>query len=48
MGILEIVSNIIKNKFNAELIYSEKYLKAEKTHTNKMRLSIFIWINNIN
>ena len=28
--ILEKVSNIIKTKFNSELIYSKKYLKAEK------------------
>ena len=30
MEILKKVSNIIKNKFNSELIYSRKYLKAEK------------------
>ena len=30
MEILEKVSNIIKNKFNSDLIYSKKYLKAEK------------------
>ena len=30
MEILEKVSNIIKNKFNSELIYSKKYPKAEK------------------
>ena len=34
MQILEKVRNIIKNKFNKELIYCKKYLKAEKkTHT---------------
>ena len=31
--ILEKVSNIIKTKFNSELIYSKKYLKAEKKNT---------------
>ena len=30
MEILEKVRNIIKNKFNSELIYSGKYLKSEK------------------
>ena len=30
MEILEKVSNIIKNKFNSELISSKKYIKAEK------------------
>ena len=30
MEILEKVSNIIKNKFHSELIYSKKYLKAER------------------
>ena len=29
MKILEKVKNIIKNKFNRNLIYSEKYLKAK-------------------
>ena len=42
MGILEIVSNIIKNKFNAELIYSEKYLKAEKTHTQNEAFNLYM------
>ena len=35
MQILEKVRNIIKNKFNKELVYCKKYLKAEKTHTQK-------------
>ena len=35
MKILEKVRNIIKNKFNSKLIYSEKYLKAEKKKTAK-------------
>ena len=30
MEILEKVNNIIKNKFNSKLMYSKKYLKAEK------------------
>ena len=30
MEILEKVSHIIKTKFNSELIYCKKYLKAEK------------------
>ena len=33
--ILEKVRDIIKNKFNSELIYSKKYLKAEKKITTK-------------
>ena len=45
------VSNIIKNKFNSEFIYSTKYLKAKKKEKEKKkqkrRLSIFICINNI-
>ena len=35
MEILEKVSNIIKNKFNSDLIYSKKYLKAEKKTQNE-------------
>ena len=30
---LEKFRNIIKNKFNSELMYSKKYLKAEKINT---------------
>ena len=33
MTILEKVSNTIKRKFNSELIYNKKYLKAEKDST---------------
>ena len=48
MEILEKVSNIIKKKFNSELIYCKKYLKTEKDiHTHTRRLSMFICINNI-
>ena len=36
MEILEKVSNIIKNKFNSDLIYSKKYLKAEKKIENEV------------
>ena len=42
MEFLEKVRNSIKNKFNSELIYNKKYLKAEKKI-----LSIFICITNI-
>ena len=35
MEILEKVNNIIKNKFNSELTYSKKYLKAEKRINTK-------------
>ena len=45
--ILEKVSNIIKIKFNSELIHTKKYLKAEKNNKHKRRLSIFICTNNI-
>ena len=42
MKILEKVRNIIKNKFNSKLIYSEKYLKAEKKKkTQKEALSVY-------
>ena len=44
MEILEKVSNIIKNKFNSEFIYSKKYLKAEEKH--KRRVLVFICTNN--
>ena len=33
--IWEKVSNIIKNKFNSELVYNKKYLKAEKKSYNR-------------
>ena len=45
MEILEKVSNISKNKFNSELIYITKHLKAGKTKC-KRRLSVFIYTNN--
>ena len=35
MEIIEKVRNIIKNKFNSQLIYSKKYLKAEKEVNTK-------------
>ena len=35
MEILEKVSNIIKKKFNSDIIYSKKYLKAEKKNTKR-------------
>ena len=47
MEYLENVCNTIKGKCNSELIYSKKYLKAEKTTKHKRRLSIFICTNNI-
>ena len=33
MEVSEKVRNIIKNKFNSELIYNQKYLKSEKIST---------------
>ena len=43
MEILEKASNTIKNKFNSELIYSKKYLKAEKkTHTQKDDFNVYM------
>ena len=45
--ILEKVRNIIKNKFNSELLYSEKYLKVEKQNKHKRRLSMFICSSDI-
>ena len=53
MKILEKVRNIIKSKFNRNLIYSEKYLKAKsklinkQTNKHKRRLSMFICTINI-
>ena len=44
---LEKVSNIIKNKFNSELIYNKKYVTAEKKNKQKKRLSMFICTNDI-
>ena len=46
MEILEKNRNIIKNKFNSELIYSGKYLKSEKKQTQS-EVSMFICISNI-
>ena len=43
---LEKVSNIIKNRFNYELMYSKKYLKLKKKK-HRRRLSMFICANNI-
>ena len=43
---LEKVKNIIKNKFNSELIYSKKYLDAEKNQ-HRRKLSMFICTRNI-
>ena len=39
MEILEKVSYIIKNKFNNKLIYSKKYLIAEKNAQNETMFS---------
>ena len=48
MDILEKVSNVIKNKYNSELICSKKYLKAKKRqHTHKSSLLMYICANNI-
>ena len=37
MEILEKVRNIIKNKFNSEAKYSEKYLKSKEKTTKKQK-----------
>ena len=48
MDILEKVSNVIKNKYNSELICSKKYLKAKKRqYTHKSSLLMYICANNI-
>ena len=47
MVILEKVYNIIQNKLNSKLIYSKKYLTAEKENKHKGRLSSFIYTINI-
>ena len=48
MDILEKVSNVIKNKYNSELICSKKYLKAKKRqHTHKSSLLMYICANDI-
>ena len=41
MEILEKVSNIIKKKFNSDIIYSKKYLKAEKK-TQKEAFNVYM------
>ena len=41
--IWEKVSNIIKKKVNSELIYSKKYLKAEKKSTQKKVFNVFVY-----
>ena len=41
MEILKKIRNIIKNKFNKELIYSKKYLKAEKK-TQKESFNVYM------
>ena len=46
MGILQKLRDIIKNKFNSKLIYSKKYLKAEKKPLKKS-LSMFIYTSTI-
>ena len=46
MEVLEKVGIIIKNKFNCELTFVKKYLKAEK-NADKRALSIFICSSNI-
>ena len=51
MKILENVVNIIKNKFNCELIYNKKYLKSEKKINTKrlfsLKEAIFICTNDV-
>ena len=42
MEILEKVSNIIKNKFDSELISSKKYIKAEKKKQQKESFSVYM------
>ena len=42
MKILEKVSNIIKNKFNSELIYSKKISKSWKEINTKAALYVYI------
>ena len=46
MEILEKVSNIIKNEFNSKLIYTKRYLKAEKKK-HKRRLLMFVCTDDI-
>ena len=41
LKILEKARNIIKNKFNSEIIYSKKYLKAEKK-TQKEAFNVYM------
>ena len=40
--ILEKFRNIIKNKFNSQLLYNKKYLKAEKRNKQKEALNVYI------
>ena len=50
MEILEKIRNIMKNKFNSELVYGKKYLKTEKKRkiNLKRKLSMFTCTSNIN
>ena len=45
--ILENVGNIIKKKFNSELMIVKNILKLEKNNKHKRRLSIFLRTNNV-
>ena len=41
MNIWEKVSNVIKNRFNSEIIYNKKYIKAEKKANTKESFQYF-------
>ena len=46
--IREKISNIIKKKkINKELTYNKKFLKSEKEHEHKRRLSLYLETSNI-
>ena len=43
MNIWEKFSNRIKSKFNSQLIYNKKYLKAKKIqHKRKLLMSLYV------
>ena len=42
MEILEKFSIITKTEFNSDLIYSKKYLKAEKERTQKLDFNVYM------
>ena len=43
MEVLKKASNIIKNKFNSELIYSKKISKSKKKKKQKVVFNVYLY-----